>query len=728
MTSVNGDVSRASVFLGTGDKDEFEIEVADPDIVRIDGFGSGACHITALKDGSTDLFLKNRVDGEIWKRHHVTVTTVDYSNIKASNPRHNRINQRQLTNGDVYDLEVELFTKHGMKIYPSENIKSLMDVSDNIIDLEFEENRLHSKVQIGKEIGFMNASNTLKSIVGDNEKEYELPHVHSKVVFEAWDPIELEPEEFVLPYDANMKQSYTLLYKVKGGDETFAYNISNSDLASSSQETEPSDPRLDIKMRDGNYKSIVKTHGGPGTFEVVAYMPNNPDDNQDNATVHLSPVSRIDFNPKQQTVEFQTSSDIKLGLKMTTTVNGNETAMFHNCHAVPYDILLSDEDNFKGIQDINRTRVLYGEGRRTMNHRRSVYEKDQECTTITIKQLTQKPGLLAEVGIKYEEPLSGQVLRARKVISTFDQLRVLHPKPKGSHQSKVVLPVGSSSDIVMKGGPLPWKRLFGKNVTHFKNVTVNDVEYNPDRPRAFKIVRNEVASGDDIEENLVDDDKAINDLHVYTVTCMDEGSGKFGLIVGNHDDPNDYMTPTTNHIEVQIICTLPSKLSIRFESDNIVQDSKGYVFADNSKETKVSITVKDKNGNTFDNVQSLKFERKFSADNLMDKSKSSSSTIIPHHQFNEFSSIQLPGKPFYTLVPTGREGSLDVNIKLAGYDEKELKNNGIVNPPTLPKIIDDELDYDEEEEDEYVEHNHDLTKSLTIKLVSPDKINSMKNK
>ena len=119
-----------------------------------------------------------------------------------------------------------------------------------------------------------------------------------------------------------------------------------------------------------------------------------------------------------------------------------------------------------------------------------------------------------------------------------------------------MLPVGSSSDIVMKGGPLPWKKLFGKNVTHFKNVTINDVEYNPDNAKTFKIVRNEVASGDDIEENLVDDDKAINDLHVYTVTCMDEGSGKFGLIVGNQDDPTDYMSPTTNHIEVQIICTL----------------------------------------------------------------------------------------------------------------------------------------------------------------------------
>merc|ERR1712064_113971 len=107
----------------------------------------------------------------------------------------------------------------------------------------------------------------------------------------------------------------------------------------------------------------------------------------------------------------------------------------------------------------------------------------------------------------------------------------------------------------------------------------------------------------------------------------------------------------------------------------------------NTKESKVSITVKDKNGNTFDNVQSLKFDRKFSAYELLDKSKSSATTTIPHSQFGEFPSIQLPGKPYYTLVPTEKDGSLDLKVKLVGYDENELKKNGIENPPSLPKIV-----------------------------------------
>merc|ERR1711963_437034 len=161
--------------------------------------------------------------------------------------------------------------------------------------------------------------------------------------------------------------------------------------------------------------------------------------------------------------------------------------------------------------------------------------------------------------------------------STFDPLRVLHPKPKGTDQSKIVLPVGSSSDIVMKGGPLPWKKLFGKDVKYFKNVTINDEEYTSDNIKLVKIIRNEVASGDDIEDNLVDDDKAINDQHVYTITCLEEGSAKFGLAVGNYDDPNDDLIPITNRIEIHVLCTLPSKLNILFEGDHIVKDLKGNI-------------------------------------------------------------------------------------------------------------------------------------------------------
>ena len=722
MSLGDGKNARVQVLVGKGEKDEFELEVQDPEILRIDGFASGGCQVTALKEGSTDILLKNRVDGQIWKRHHVTITTPAYSKIKASNPRHHRVNQKQLTKGDTYDLEVEMFTKHDMKIYPSENILSVMDASDSLSSEHFEDNRLLAKVTV-LATGYMNVSNTLKSIKGDDDKEYEiLPHVHSKTTFEAWHPLDLAPEEYLLPWDANVKPSYSLVYKVRGGDDKYRFNISDSTLASSDQNTTESyNGANNIKLGESMHQAVVSTHSGPGTFEVVAYMPRNPEDNQDNGTVHILPVSRIDFNPRDQCVEFLTSSDIRLTLKMTTQLL-NETAMFHQCHEVPYEVVVSDEDNFKAVKTTGRTAIHYGDGRRSMKEKRELYESSQECTDFKILQLSQKPGLLAEVGIKYEEPLSGKVLRARRVISTFDGLKVLHPEPKNQKPSKLVLPVGSSSDVVFKGGPLPWKKLFGKQANHFKNISIDGEEYDSDKSTNFlKVIRNEVGSKDDTDETLIDDNETINDLHVYTITCLSEGRGSVRLTVGNEKDLSLEWEPVTGSAEINVVCNIPNKLTLRIMGEGIVHDTKGNILADFTKDIKIALTLKDKNGNTFETIESIEVDRRLSDETLIDSAKTATGFVIPKTQFKDYDNIKLPGKPYQILVPSGKEGTLEISLRLSGYNEESLKKNGIKNAPPLPTVSEDK-DYDEEDEEEYIEHNHDLIQHLTIKLVSPQQI------
>merc|ERR1719412_1821918 len=210
---------------------------------------------------------------------------------------------------------------------------------------------------------------------------------------------------------------------------------------------------------------------------------------------------------------------------------------------------------------------------------------------------------------------------------------------------------------------------------------------------------------------------------------MKEGSGTFILTVGNHDDPTDEWLPITSTASVDILCSLPSKLNIISEGVGIEHDAKGNTFADNTKDINILLTVKDKQGNTFENIQSLLFARKESSESLIDQSKSKVKFTVPQQPFHDYGSITLPGKPYQTLVPSGQEGRLEVAVKLSGYDENELKKNGIENPPILPTVIDiDDEDYDDEEEEEYVEHNYELIKHLTIELVSPDKIKALKNK
>ena len=67
------------------------------------------------------------------------------------------------------------------------------------------------------------------------------------------------------------------------------------------------------------------------------------------------------------------------------------------------------------------------------------------------------------------------------------------------------------------------------NLLHLAPVLV-------DAPETFRVVRNEEASG---KTNL--EARTWGDLHVYTATCLAEGSGQFAVMVGNNIkyDPED---------------------------------------------------------------------------------------------------------------------------------------------------------------------------------------------
>ena len=173
------------------------------------------------------------------------------------------------------------------------------------------------------------------------------------------------------------------------------------------------------------------------------------------------------------------------------------------------------------------------------------------------------------------------------------------------------------------------------------------------------------------------------------------GNGLDGWPIENDglpDDPNDEWLPLTSTVNLNILCSLPSKLNIISEGSGIVHDAKGNAFADNTKDINILLTVKDKNGNTFENIQSLQFARKDSSESLLDQSKSKGEFVVPQQPLHDHASITLPGKPYQTLVPSGKEGRLEVSVKLSGYNENELKKNEEIATSANAQTIDKNMD------------------------------------
>merc|ERR1712014_253302 len=98
---------------------------------------------------------------------------------------------------------------------------------------------------------------------------------------------------------------------------------------------------------------------------------------------------------------------------------------------------------------------------------------------------------------------------------------------------------------------------------------------------------------------------------------------------------------------------------------------------------------------TLENVDSLSFDVALSDDSLAQvKATEFENPKTP------FAGGQVAERAVIGIVPKGKEGSLELKVKLSGYRPDVLSAANIKNPPPLPKVVDDD-DEDDEEEDEY---------------------------
>ncbi len=75
--------------------------------------------------------------------------------------------------------------------------------------------------------------------------------------------------------------------------------------------------------------------------------------------------------------------------------------------------------------------------------------------------------------VSYNEPDTGRLLRASVQIAIFASLEVVYPETERSKEALILLPVGSATKAVFRGGPGPW---VGKPSGHFNRRKSNVVD------------------------------------------------------------------------------------------------------------------------------------------------------------------------------------------------------------------------------------------------------------
>jgi len=653
-------------------KDEFYLDVKNPEIVSIN---RKTGELKALVEGETTLFVKDK-EGEVIKGQPIWV----------ARPKKLVVNtypypeSKQLIINREYDIKIDIYDKDDHLIYPSKNIMAWTQFPPNLEVLEVDESMLHAKVRT-KEEGLAKVKVALRSVLDDDYEETEiLPHIKMSKDFEVFEPIIMHPLFSILPWDENKKTSYDLFFEAKGGSKVYEYSVS--------------DPELAAVDNAGK----VTTHSGPGEFDVKAYMPKSPN-NFFEARVSILPPIRLEFT--NQDHEYQAGNTVQIKLKMTTFLpEDGEEIMYTSCADVPYEIELSDKENFEIINRSNRTNptMLDSCAFFTLHVKPKVVEKNLKCT----------------IKVKYFEPSSGRTLRAKTVVQVYNKLEGIYPEKRKTDSTntirRVFLPVGSSMDVAFRGGPYP---RFGQPLDHFMKVI-------DDAPETIRAVRNEEACG-----KVDSEAQTWDDLNVVTVTCLKEGIGMFALMVGNYirEESKD-AKPIRSHIETEVVCSIPHKISLLASGaqDNVAKHPKNGFMSVNNKDVDVLITVKNKDGQTFDTIESLTFDVKVDDEELLDVKKHG--FVIPTKLFK---TISIPdGKPYQTLKPKGKDGTVEVSIKLKGYNEDVLAKNEVKNPPALPKVLDEEEMDEEEEPIDEANYSTTLIDYVSVNLVSMQEIEKIK--
>jgi len=390
--------------------------------------------------------------------------------------------------------------------------------------------------------------------------------------------------------------------------------------------------------------------------------------------------------------EVSTEGLLNVQVAMTTLLPDTaDEVIFTDCAKIPYEIKLSDEVNFK----VDSRAEFRQQG-----------HSGSGCTHFMVKAL--QPGASTDVTLTFFEESTGRALSTEATFYSFSNLKSLYPRPDrhSRPQIRLQLSVGTTSSVILQGGPLPWAE---EPETFYTNVDVMD-------DKVISVVR------DDDKSKSVKTRRGHNeysDTHFFQVTCLALGESEFTYTVGNTESDTNEL-PAVDSAEVLVKCSQPSKITLFVQSDNMVM-TDDEVLVDNSQEFELVLTVKDDAGKTFDNVDSLSFGVSLS-DAALAKQKEPEFVTPAVAQGGSSGS----NKPYKTFVPQGKSGDLELEVKLSGYQQQVLDKAGIKSPPELPKIIADDNEDDENEDVYEHQHHHSLVEIVQIKLVSPEEIQKRK--
>lgn len=392
-----------------------------------------------------------------------------------------------------------------------------------------------------------------------------------------------------------------------------------------------SDPTVASVNIQGRIRSM-----GPGKCTITAADARNSA-HFSTASLHVLPPSDLKFPICR--VEAPVGSVLTLPLSVLAKVD-EKLVVFTDCRQLPLNISFSDPTVFERVNQDDSTDIrlpLTG------------------CTSLLF---TAKRQGHTEVTVSYRS--IKVFLQATITIAAYNPLRPVDP------EAESVIALGSSKEVLFRGGPQPWVLDSSKFYQDLKPEMKNLI--------AWK-------QKDSVSVN--------RGFHTFTVTCREFGGQEIQLSVGNGKTEKNQF-PASETSSIRFICSRPVELHLQpalnldpnLPPCPVTHETHLPTPVHCWKDLDILVTVTDSSGRRFDNFSSLSLSWGISPSSLARltyaKELRSDVEVLPDGR-KLVSSYQ-------TMNPTGTTGNVVVTVTVDGYKASVLKMLGKPNERISPAI------------------------------------------
>ncbi|XP_044576324.1 nuclear pore membrane glycoprotein 210 [Cotesia glomerata] len=571
---------------------QYYLEAEHPDTLDIYNDNGKAY---ALSSGKTKVSLHdknvNEDYGIVLPTATVNVNSVDYITITVL-PNRNR----GLILGETHEIIVELFDAKDHKFYIGDGVEVMMTIDSKYFHTKFTSKNGTYVVGVPISCGTTTVEAKLHGVIDKNGKKIPLPTpLVAKADLIIHTPVIINPKILAVPWDPKSKSRLDVPLKASGGDGTYVWNSRQPSIATVSQ------------------NGVVRILN-QGTTDVIVSMARNQFNN-DRAKVYVMLPTRLEII--QYSIDAATGEPIHLYVALYGKLNNTPEAKempFTDCRDTLFEIYISDNNFVRNSTS------------------ESVQPIGISCTTLTVIGTD-----IGSSSITVAYRANGQYLMDNVTVSAYEPLTSIHPS-----SAETLLAVGSSRNIIFKGGPHPWT---GKQNSFAREIALSDEE---------------IIQVDELDETV--------GVSIFKVTCRALGQATLTYKVFNKPFfPNCYSTGAT--AIVQIICSKPRYIYLQPE----FKDSKNCPIGNNAERImahanqplRLVVVVKDEDGKRFDNITSLNIEWTLKPSGI---GSFQVSTGILEQTFVDYNVI-LPMTHYQTVIPKKHMGTLTISAKITDYQK-----------------------------------------------------------